>query len=334
MKNKCLIFLPLLATVLVGCSSNNESNKNNKVDVVDVYSDKTSFKDGDLEFNFTYLYDRKITDNYDLSITLEVVNKNANPYDFKFDSPTIKRETNGAEYTVGGYFISQYSLECDIKKSISFSSTIPTSIKDENYLFNLKYGSKEVIYHLYEMPDELRNKIDVKFVVDANEAETIKIPEERPLVNYAWLSPDYVYGCKEWYLDSKYENKVPATYVVTEPLTVYGQKQSVLKYNMPSGTDSSFVSGYNFIPESGEIVIPRAYEGKPVYSILAGAFKGPSTGLKAVFIPKTVRISATANFSTCYDLEYVYFEGTEQEWSTMNEATYPSNTKIVFNNYK
>ena len=332
MKNRMFLSLIVLATVLSGCSTSGGDNDGSKLEA---YSDKSSFTYDEIQFNFTNLKDYSYTDNHNVNFSLELTNKNTKTKEFKYEKAQLVRESNEAEYSVSGMSFGQVNLDCDVKKTISFSTTLPTSIQDDKYTFSFKYGSNEIKYHLYEMPDELRQNVDVKFVVDGEEVETKKVPEGKLLVNYSWLSSDYVYGCKQWYLDSGKQSKVPSNYHVNESITVYGDKQTVLKYNLPSGTSSSFVSGINFIPESGEIVVPKSYEGHQVYSILSGAFFGVLQGLKTIYIPKTITtISGGMNFVSCIDLQYVYFEGTESEWKSINQADFPSKTQIVFNTYK
>ena len=323
MKSKYLIALPFFLLSLTGCSFKKGA---------DVYSDKPAFNDGDLSFEFSKVSGDILSDNYSLYITLDVVNKNTKSTTISFDEGKITKESNNAEYTVSGPFSKKYNLECDIKYTATFTSVLPTSIKADQYVFYLKYNSKEIRFHLYETPDELREKIEVKYIVDGNQVNTIKVPKGRYLPSYCWVSENYIYGCQEWYLDNKATNGVTSEYVVNEPITLYGYKQEILKYSESS--NNFYVKGYNFIPSSGEIVIPRTYHGKTIYSILAGAFNLSCAGLKSIYIPKNTRISGTYNFSYCVDLEYVYFEGSESEWESVNEASYPIMTKIVFNTYK
>ena len=122
--------------------------------------------------------------------------------------------------------------------------------------------------------------------------------------------------------------------VVTANISVYGQKKTILKYNTPDGINSAYVSGYNFVPSTGEIVVPKSYSGKSIYSILAGSFRDEVTGMKKIYIPKISSISNVQNFSNCADLETVYFEGTEAEWNSINQATFKSSVTFVFNTYK
>ena len=330
MKNKLFLLLSIFTLAIAGCSTNASSEEETKIEA---FLDKPSFTYNEIDFNFTELSETQIT-NYSVRFGLELTNKNPKPKEFMLDDAKIIRESNEAEYSVGGYYINKFDLECDIKESTHFSSTLPTSCKEDKYTFQFTYDSKTILYHLYKRPAELREKVNLTYVVDGEVVETRKIPAYDTFYEHLWFSSDYVYGCDKWYSDSNKHSLIVSDFEIKEDTTVYGEKKSVLKYNLPNGISSSFVSGVNFIPLSGEIVVPKSFEGKAVYSILAGSFSGANRGLTAVYIPKTVRISDYKNFSDCADLKYVYFEGTESEWGTINEASYPSTTKIVYNTYK
>lgn len=121
---------------------------------------------------------------------------------------------------------------------------------------------------------------------------------------------------------------------MTQNITIYGKKKTILKYNTPDETNSAFVAGYNFVPSNGEIVVPKYYAGKSIYCILAGSFWRAVEGMKKIYIPKISSISYFQNFSECKDLETVFFEGTKSEWKSINEATFKNSVTFVFNTYK
>ncbi|MCR5309263.1 MAG: ADP-ribosyltransferase [Bacilli bacterium] len=325
------LLLPLLLTCLTNCSSIEEENFSRKPN--QLYSDHASFTDGTLEFNFHNIEEYSQTDNCLLYVTMDLTSRDTTPVEFKFDSLKVYRESNNAEYAVSGYVMSKFTLQCDIKKTIKFSCTVPTSYKKDKYKLEMKYNSKELTYHFYEMPDELRKDIDVTFVIDGVK-NSVKAKEGRPLDIYEWISTDYIYGCNEYYFENDYKTKVELDYLVKEPITLYGKRTTVLKYQTPDGINAAYVSGYNFIPSSGEIVIPKSFSGLSIYSILAGSFKNECKGLQTIYIPRNVKISSSYNFYLCSELKTVHFEGTEAEWKTVNEAIYPSTTEIIFNSYK
>lgn len=327
---KRLLLLSLILSVLTGCDNTTK---------IELYSDASIARDGVIELNFTSLHE---AEQYPFprstDFTLCLTNKSI------FDAPvTLKdayviRESDSVKYGLNGRIsvgdIYKFGLLPNVTKSIEFTTYLPTSIKDESYSFYLKYNSTELIYHLYETPDELRNKIDVTFIIDGDTTEVRKIPERRLLIDYPWISSDYVYSSDEWYYDSNYNYKISDKYQITQPITIYLRKKSILKYDATDISKYSYIYGYNFIPHNGEIVIPREYEGKPVYSINPSSFSSTCSELKTIYIPKTVRIYASDNFTQCTNLEYVYFEGTKEEWAIMNKAKFNYKAQIVFNTYK
>ncbi len=331
---KCCKLLSIISLfVLVGCTNNGGQGS-----IKTIYSDKTSVTDGSISLTFTNLNEYKEFDSdiYSISFTLNLLSSNPKPVTYKIASPKFIREANGAEYSVNMFIMDPItlSLECDIAKKCSFSTKLPTSINSENYYFSFKGNGISYKYCLYETPDEFRTKYNVKYVIDGSEVETKQISEGRKLSSFDWVSSDYVYGCREWYSDSSLTNKIDDNFTVTQNTIVYGQKKTILKYLTPEGNLSAFINGYNFIPSNGEIVIPKSYAGKSIYSILAGSFTGEAEGMKKIYIPKISVISDLHNFSECKDLETVYFEGTQSEWNSINQATFKSSVNFVFNTYK
>ena len=333
MKLKKTLFGLLFSVVALATISSCGNNTTGKS--FEAYSDCASFKAGNIDFAFTGLNEYSVSGNYRVGFTLELINRNTKAQKITINNALYIRESNGAEYSNNSFAYNiPYILECDIKQTISFSTTLPTSYKNDKYSLRLSYNSSSVVFHLYNKPNELKKQVEVKYEIDGAIVKTKKLLEGDTFGDFYWESSDYIYGCKNWYYDSNYQSIVRNTDTISYSLTIYGSKQIILKYNLPESASSSFVSGYNFIPPTGEIVIPRSYSGRKVHSILAGAFMSYCGGLIAIYIPKTVKISDAYNFYSCMDLEYVYFEGTQYEWEEMNEAQYPSKTQIIFNRYK
>ena len=321
-----LIILPISCSLLFGC---NKSSSN----AIELYSDspKTTIND------ITYYFDNLTETNFSLaeyrvSFRLNLISTSPEGIDFTLDNPYLIRESNRAKYEYAqGNFPKTAHLECDLNKNYTFSFTIPSSYKNTRYTFNIDGNGRKIVYHLYQMPDDVRPDVTINLHIGSSIYKVSKKYGEK--FSHEWISPDYCYYCTEWYYDSKLTSKVSANYVVNGETDFYGSKISILKYQMPEATSSCFVSGYNYIPTTREIVIPRSFENKPVHSILAGAFNGGCVGLYNIYIPK-IKISKSYNFINCRELVNVYFEGTAEEWNTMNEADFPSTTKIIFNTYK
>lgn len=329
--NKGSIIFPTLAIlVLTGCSLSPQG-------LSVLYVDKNTFTKDSVTLSIVDLSARKYygSETFSTSLSIELVSTNPKQTEYTISSPIMVRESDGAEYSPTGFIVPErkLNLECDIKEKLSFTWSLPSSYAEVKYALTFKGNGAEFKFCLYDMPDEIRKTIEVRYVVDGLQVKTAALSEGKLLSSYDWISDDYIYGCNTWYQDAAMSRPAPER-VGSETMTIYGTKQPILKYNLPSATSSSFVSGYNLIPSSGEVVVPRTFEGKPVYSILAGSFKGDVTGMASIYIPKTVRISGVENFNNCKDLKKVYFEGNRAEWSSLNEAAFKSTVEIVFNTYK
>ena len=313
---KRLGLLPLLALCLTGCSTSNGVNQK-------MYLDVPSFVDGDLEFCFSGVTEQALGDYYQLQFSIDITNRNSKPKDITIKDATVIKESNDAQYSANGFYSNPIHLECDLKSFLSYRCNVPTSIKDENYHFEFSYGAKKAIAYFYDKPDELKKEIELSFVIDGSKTEKKSIKEGTLLSEITWVSADYVYGCSNWFFDKDYLNEIPLDYRAYTSMKVYGQQLSILKYQLPDAINSSYVSGYNFIPDSGEIVVPKAFSGKNVFGILAGSFRDKCEGLRSIFIPKTIsKISNSYNFTSCSDLINVFFEGSESEWNSINEASF------------
>lgn len=332
---KLFILVLAIPAILSSCNSSKSNKTTNKNEL---YLDEEVLKIDDLEFNFYGVDTLSWKDSFNVSIPIDVVNKDPKPYSFTLIDSFITRESDEATYSCpeSHYMHQELNLECELKQRLSFSCYLPSSIEKDKYCFTFKYGSKEILFHLYEKPDELRKKISISMIFDDGTKHKETMFEGRRIFGYSWADDDCLYGCNDWHFDEECKNPIQADYKISEPITIYGIKKTVLKYLFPTDTvnSSCFINGFNLIPNTSEIVVPRSFNDKNVYSILVGSFSGACTGLKSIYIPKTVRVSASHNFTDCVDLETVYFEGSETEWANQNAATYPPTTNIVFNTYK
>ena len=142
--------LPLIALfALTACNPNNSKTE--------IYQDNPTLQDGNLTLTFEKPTESFLSSNY-LTMYMYVVSSDPKPQEFTFNQPKIIKDDNKAEYTVGCLEILPITLECDVKRSIRFSSTLPTLIKDANYTFEFEYNkSKKVTFHLYAKPSSDAN---------------------------------------------------------------------------------------------------------------------------------------------------------------------------------
>jgi hypothetical protein len=95
--------------------------------------------------------------NFSLTVTVIVTNKEYKTNNYDIKNYTLINESTGGTYTVGTMFsIPKLQIDAELSKSLSLSSTIPTSIKDDQYKMSFDVNEYKITYYLYETPDELR----------------------------------------------------------------------------------------------------------------------------------------------------------------------------------
>ena len=118
----------------------------------EIYKDNPTHQDGTLTFTFDKPTESFLQSNF-FTMYMYVISSDTKPQDFTFSQPKIIKEDNQAEYSVGCLEILPITLECDVKRSIRFTSTLPTLTKDANYTFEFEYNkSKKISFHLYDKP--------------------------------------------------------------------------------------------------------------------------------------------------------------------------------------
>ena len=335
MKKVCLFFLPLL--MLSACSnSGGNPFEPDSERYIDCYSDSGKFALNGIEIESERIYEQHYSSgyNYEATVNLKVVNTALEQKKISFKDAKIIRESNKAEYSVGGLvsFDRDYTLDSEVVNNYYFDSLLPVSISLERYYMSITINSKRFKFYLYDTPDEKREKVNVTFYVDGNRVETKQIPVGRRLIDYEWYSEDSVYGCEKWYLDStELFQEISEYQVVEKEMIVYGKKQSILNYKIEADSSVS-VTGFNYIPKNGRLVIPKSFENKTVKTILGSSFSySIPRGFKMVYIPETIESIEDYNFTSCLDLKYCFFEGSSERWAVVNQATFPSDVTFLYN---
>ena len=324
----------LLALLLTGCNSSGKGHANSNSESINLYLDKTSASKGTITFTIRDIKCSKgflsSDGTYDLSFKLTMLSSSPKQVAYTIPLPTLIRENDGAEYSPTGFafYPATFNVECDIERQTAFNFVIPSDNKDDKYCFSYHDADSDFNFHLYEMPDELRKSYTLECLVDGESVRAVWVLEGKEMVIDDWIKDDFVYGCHQWYSDE--EMKKPMSSVALYGDTkIYGVSSSILKYDLPDGINSSFVSGYNFIPSNHDVVVPKEFDGKRVYCILAGTFSGAAEGMRRIYIPSGVRVSKY-NFSNCVDLKTIYFGGAKEEWETVNEAEIPDGVTVKY----
>ena len=87
----------------------------------------------------------------------------------------------------------------------------------------------------------------------------------------------------------------------------YGRKVPVITFSSQAFSGKSNIT---------DIVLPQSIEQFP-----KGAFEG-CTGLKRITVPRKIKIIREGTFAGCEQLEDIYYEGTMEEWNTVNIVHY------------
>ena len=86
----------------------------------------------------------------------------------------------------------------------------------------------------------------------------------------------------------------------------------------------SYVSGINYVPSNGVLIIPDKYQNKET-CIYLNAIK--DINVSKIYVPKTVHTIYLGNFTGIGNAT-IYYEGTEAEWKSL----FLSSSSIVTNN--
>jgi len=330
MKNKkLLVFVLTLISSLTSCDFKAFSE-----DEFVGYADGSVVTNDNLELNMSNLSIYEYSEKYSISFSMYIKNTDSKSITTSLENYICYRDSDGADYGMTSTSdISDITLNCDLSWGTTCMFTLPTSPADETYyvFFNLLGDTYK--FYLNDKPDDLKTQYKVSFYIDGIFSESVNIAEGKSFSNIDWISSDYVYYCNTWYYDKDLTDSVGLDELSGE-VDLYGTNNLILKYNCPDSTTSCFISGVNYIPKSGEIVVPRSYINKTIYALLSGAFNYNLDGLKTIYIPLDISRISSNNFTSLTDLENICFEGTSSQWNSINDATIPSDVEVIFNTYK
>lgn len=270
-------------------------------------------------------------ENYSLTVRFTVTNKEYMTKSFEFKEMKVIKESTGAQYTAGGYFVfsDKIEIEAELNKSYTIASTIPSSINTDKYKLTFNINDYKITYYFYETPDDLREDRKVTYYVASEQVKTTTVKDGRAITdNYVYESSDYMYYCNEWYLDSKFQTRLTSTTIIKEDTKLYGRKSSCFNF-MTSSTDAfSMLNSVNHVPSNKILVIPEKYLNK---EICIGNYAIRNIGVEKIYIPKTVHKIYTGNFTGLGNAT-IYYEGTEEEWKSLFYfASDIVTTRVVYN---
>ena len=324
MRIKSLLLLPIALVTLTGCARPNVTS------TYEIYSDIPSFSDGDYDFYFTPIKDKVKKDVHNISFSMLLVYSGQSSVSLRFYDPIFTNEISGKQIYAEGYKVLRYQLTPDSYQIVDFTCELSAPLSQEHQNFSFQYLDKQLVFHLYERPDDVRTKYDVTFELSDGTKEVRKIPEGRSPIDYPWVSLDNLRSARAFYSDEEMTEKVDSEFVITGPTTLYCDPEQILNFTAIDETTYA-VSKVNFVPTNGEIVFPKTFDGKKVTKINEYVTNGLKR-LNVVYIPKYTEI-AENNF-THRALSIIHFEGSEDEWKAINKSPVSEDVEMIYFSYK
>ena len=305
-----------------------ESNDNNSEDI---YLDNAVVENDSFKLELKSNYCTSQSSNYSLSLYFDLLNKEYITKTFDIKNVKLVKVSTNAEYTVN--YSKNVSIEAELTRSISFSVTIPSDIKTDEYKLSFEIESYKVTFYLYETPDSLRVDRKVTYYINDylknTEVHSDKVKDRRALSKvYNYESPDNQSYCNSWYTDSTCKTLFSTSTPITSDISLYGRAASNIKWTSLSSDVYAFVNGINHVPSNGILVIPSKYLNK---ELCIGLYAIKDINVSKIYIPKTVHTIYSGNFTGIGNAT-VYYEGTEAEWKAlfyMQSNVYTTN--IVYN---
>ena len=321
MRIKSLFVLPLAVVTLSGCTGPDVNFR------YEIYTDIPGFTDGDYDFYFSPIKDKEKNNVHTVTFTMLLVYSGESPVSFRMYEPRFFNEDTKKEIDAEGYKVLRYELTKDTFETIDFTCYLDEPITQEKHNFTIQYEDKEIIYHLYDRPDDVREKYDVTFDLGDGTQEVRKIPEGRSPIDYPWVSADYLYSATKFFLDEEMTIEIDSEFLILEPTTLYCEPEQIFGFTDVDET-SVAISKVNFVPTNGHIIFPKGFDGKKVVKINDNVTSGLKK-LNTVYIPKGLEI-AEKNL-THRALSRIYFEGNEEEWLAVNKAPISEDVEIIYN---
>lgn len=336
MKKTLLILLPIL--LFSSCSG--ESKENLTVYLDNSEASTSSYR---VKVNRTSAYKYGSDENYSFYLNLSVKNLTTQTQTIKFTNMRLVRESNGATYTVGcDTYRGTITLDSEIEDSVSFSSTIPTSL-EEKYYFSVDFKNINYKVFLYnsdsqeldppeetDPPEEIEEYVTITYMVNDEIVRTDKIKKGTSLTSIIiYDTPDHQYYASKW--KDTNGNQLTTGMKIESDLVVTAQLTSNFQLSTTGSDTYTFVNKVNHVPADGKVVLLDKYINKEICLGMGAIYN--SVYIKEVYLPTTLHVIYANNFSSCGNLKTIYYAGTQEQWDAINKeyVTIPSNIKIVYN---
>ena len=319
-KKFLLLFAIFLFIGLSSCKnssgSNDNTNENNDPYSKVIYLDNAVMENETFKLKLDYNSCSNSSNNYRLNLSFDLLNKEYNTKRYTIKNVKLIKVNTNAEYTVS--YPKTTSVEAELTGSISFYSTIPSSIKDDEYKLLFEIESYKVTFFLYETPDSLREDRTITYYINdytnTFKVHTDIVKDRRTISNvFTYESSDNLYYCTTWYTDSTCKTQFYESTPIIEDISLYGRKASNIIWLTTSSDTWTFVNGINHVPSNGILILPERNNGK---EIAIGNFAIMNINVSKIYIPKTLHVIHYGNFKGIGNAT-IYYEGTEAEWKAL-----------------
>ena len=321
----------LTPTLIIACLSCSSQNPSSPSGYPTVYLDNSQAQNETILVETTRAATSQNygSENYSFSMNIKVKNISSSTITLNISDSTLTRESSDAHYQVSCMAYGPLQIDSEISNSISFSSLLPSSISDENYIFSAKLNDFVYTVKLYETPDSERNDVTVSYSIGGRIVKTTNVKERRALnEKYIYESPSHLTNCSIW--KTKDGTAITDKTIIYEDTIFEGSEAENLDFFELHGEISSYVQKVKYVPSDGVVVIPSAHRGHTVNGLSNFAiYQLPY--LEKLYIPSTITNIYSSNFTSCPKLKAIYFEGTETQWQAIkNYSEIPSNVTIQY----
>ena len=264
--------------------------------------------------------------NYSLNIDITLLNKEYVTNEYNVKNVVLTKLSTEAVYTTN--YTENVTLEAELSGKLRFTSTIPSSIKEDNYKLYFEINSYKFVLCLFETPYELREDRKVNYYIDGKLVKTDITKHKKP-INFIFTY-DFLDGmshCNTWYTDEEGLNEFEMDTLITSDINLYGFEESNYNWLNLDTHVYSYINDIIYVPNDGILVIPDEYWDQEVRIIL---YMIDKLNITELHIPKAV-LSIYIGTITNKEI-IIYYEGTQEEWeNVLLEDSGEITNQIIFN---
>lgn len=252
-----------------------------------------------------------MSDSFSNSIGLQIkiTNKNIEAKNIQLTNAFVLRESNGAIFELSDQ--TKTNLENDLSCSFYFSKSIPTSPNEENYSIQFSFNNNNKIkFNFYNPNEDDLEIISIKYSVNSSVVFTKEQKQLQSIEEYAYLNDSGYFKVSNWYLDESLSQLVNNSTLLTKDTVLYGKE---IKMFSTTGSSAITLTGINYSPTNGNLIIPSSVYGSTVEKLNVG-FLSSSDNVTTITIPKGIALYSNS-FNYCTKLVEIIYEGSLEDWN-------------------